>query len=412
MTSLSGSKNQSTHGRALLIELRDRRSARLNVILNYLDKDPLSGRLKEATSGNNAYHLLFLGNFSLEFENAVFDKLMSVCPEGARATNNNGSTALHMALSAGRLNLHAIQKLITAYPAGASIIDNQGLIPLFLCCMREDASGEICKELCKVFPTGPSTQNKTHSFPLHFAAKRSRPNLDILRILIRRNPAAASAVNGFGLVPLHCICALSANTAAVQMIFTADPEAVKLRDRQGRTCLHLAVLHVGREHLNAVQLEEEEARLLQQQQQQQREEAAEGGDAKGGSSDSDHSDYEEAAGSGGQGGRRGQQLREMAGTDRAVIRFLIRAFPQALCLENNFQATPVETVLEKMRSQRTKNKVVAVYGLYDDPFTARLLLLAQHYRSRGYTLGSCPHHYWKHRRQPVTHSPSTSLSVF
>jgi hypothetical protein len=58
------------------------------------------------------------------------------------------------------------------------------------------------------------------------------------------------------------------------------------------------------------------------------------------------------------------------------VRFLIDAWPSALRTENNFNATPVDTVLEKTKAVRSKKKVVSVFGLYDDPPTARLLLLA------------------------------------
>ena len=66
-----------------------------------------------------------------------------------------------------------------------------------------------------------------------------------------------------------------------------------------------------------------------------------------------------------------------AGTkSRRLINFLISAFPAALVTRNNFEATPVETVLEKARKTRSKFKKVTVWGLFDDPYTARLLLLA------------------------------------
>jgi ankyrin repeat protein len=228
MTSLSGPKNQSTHGRVLLTELRDRTSARLDFVLECLQKDPLSGRLKCTETGNTAYHWLLIGNYPLDFTTTVLAKLLEASPQGVKTVNNNGSLPLHLCLTANRLCQSTIDTLLAAYPAGAGIADTQGLIPLFLCCMREDATADICRALCKAFPNGPSTKNKTNSFPLHFAAKRKVPNLDILRILIRRNPTAAGAVNDFGLLPMHCITALSDNVQAVELIHSADESAVKV----------------------------------------------------------------------------------------------------------------------------------------------------------------------------------------
>lgn len=226
--SLGVPKNHSTHGRALLIELRDRSTARIEFVLECLEKDKLSGRLKEVDTGNNAYHLLIIGNYPADFTMTVLLKLLDVCPDGVRGTNNNGSLPLHLSLTTPRLNSDLITTLLTACPTAASKADNQGLIPLFLCCMREDATADLCKSLCKAFPFGPATQNKTHSYPLHFAAKRRSPNLDILRILIKRHALAAECVNDFGLLPLHCICALSDNVNAIEMIYSANPNAVKV----------------------------------------------------------------------------------------------------------------------------------------------------------------------------------------
>jgi hypothetical protein len=78
------------------------------------------------------------------------------------------------------------------------------------------------------------------------------------------------------------------------------------------------------------------------------------------------------------------ELSEYNSSGRRVVRFLITAYPQALCTLSNFRATPVDTVLDKVKPQKSKNKVVSVYGLYHDPPTARLLLLAQRNRSRPY----------------------------
>jgi len=65
-------------------------------------------------------------------------------------------------------------------------------------------------------------------------------------------------------------------------------------------------------------------------------------------------------------------------TSRSVIQFLISKWPKALYIQNNFQAIPVDTVLDNVIPTRTKKKIVSVFGLYNDPPTARILLLAQH----------------------------------
>jgi hypothetical protein len=221
-------KATSTHGRALLLELRDSKNVREDVVLDYIRKDPLSGRLKVPETGDNAFHLLMGRHYEKSFMITVLTELLKVCPEGARAVNLEGSTPLHLCFTQYQLHLDIINLLLQVYPGAAKVADNQSLIPLFLCTMREDSTADICRALCKANPDGPNTKNKTGSFPLHFAAKRHKPNLEILQILLRRNPAAAGCMNSFGLLPMHCISALSDNVRAVAMIHEADPESVKV----------------------------------------------------------------------------------------------------------------------------------------------------------------------------------------
>lgn len=228
MVSLAN-KATSTHGRTLIAELKDVRNVREDIVLDCIRRDPLSGRLKNPETGENAYHLLMSRGYEKDFMMTVLAELLKNCPEGVRAVNNEGSLPLHLSFTQYQLHLDLINTLVQAYPAGTKVADNQGLIPLFLCTMREDATAEICRVLCKANPDGPNTKNKTGSYPLHFAAKRHRPNLDILQILLRRNPTAAGCMNSFGLLPIHCISGLSDNVKAVKMIHEADPESVKVR---------------------------------------------------------------------------------------------------------------------------------------------------------------------------------------
>lgn len=237
MVSLQTSIKASTHGRTLLNELRDPSTVSIDVIFECLRKDSLSGRLKSADTGDNAYHLLLTRGYGQDFMMGVLKELLATCPEGIRSTNNRGSLPLHCCLTQHKLYPELIKTVLQAYPAGSAVADNQGLIPLFLCAMRDDITAEICRMLCKAFPEGPCTKNKTNSFPLHFAAKRRKPNIEVLRILLRRHPTAAGSMNDFGLLPIHCISALSDNVEAVRMIHEADPEAVKVRMLVCNTCM-------------------------------------------------------------------------------------------------------------------------------------------------------------------------------
>jgi hypothetical protein len=339
--------------------------------------------------------------------------LLKSCPEGVRADNINGSLPLHMCLSEQDILLEAAGLLLQAYPAAAGIPNKKGYIPLFLCVMRDNSNIELCRALCQSFTNGPKHLNLTKSLPLHFAARRWRPNKELLKLLLKRYPEGAAVVNEYGYTALHCVCATSDDVEAVQMIYDAYPEAIKMKDRQGKTCLHLAVLAVGKDHELAVSREEAE----EQAQREQELKAAktvvskaddssgvkgtlsmkgEGkGTAVGGgvkkisalaaaalaaekdNSDDDDNDEKETTLA-----NQANEMHERSGSrPRRIIQFLIEKWPEALITDNNFLATPVETVLEKARRIKSLSRQISVFGLFDDPPTARLLLNAQKYRS-------------------------------
>lgn len=171
------------------------------------------------------------------------------------------------------------------------------------------------------------------------------------------------------------------------MLALISPQVV---DRQGRTCLHLAALHIGKEHSQAVTLEEEELHMQAQREESKRQldethtKLSSKGDDNN-NTDYVDSDYEDdAEHSVNKAQKAALELMERDTMSRGILRYLVSIFPQALAMENNFQATPVDTVLEKTKPVRAKNKIVSVYGLYNDPPTARLLLLAQRNRSRAF----------------------------
>ena len=382
-------KRLSTHGKLLLMELNSPENARIEVCIDYVKRDPNAGLLKDDASGNNSFHLLLGSNYREDFVQALFNELIVSCPMGVKAVNKSGSTPLHLCLCQPVILVPIATKILEICPKTASIPNGQGLVPIFLSVMRNNPSPELTKKLCQAFPAGPSTFNKTHSLPLHFAAYRERPNKEILQMLIRRYPQGAAMKNDYGMLPLHCICSFcSEDVESIKLLYEAYPEGIRIPDRQGKTCLHLATLAVGKNHTQAVLREEEELTL---------EQVAREGTTSSGGDDShqersrptgddayhddeyyDDDDGEEDLGHS-QSSRKSRrsELDELDNTkSRQVIRFLVHLYPQALVTENNFQAIPVETVLEKTRAMKTKYKKVSVYGLYDDPPTARLLLYA------------------------------------
>lgn len=377
---------KSTHGRQLLNALSEWtvvsndgcntspiHSQVAENIRGIVMKDTLATRLAESETGNNAFHLL-VSKPRLSPEIIIqFLQILSLSgSEGLKKVNKDGDCPLHLYLLQSRVSADVVQCLITLAPSTVNCSNGQSLIPLFLCVMRDDISSEVVKLLCKAYPAGPSTCNATNSLPLHFAAKKVRPNKEILKILLRRHPGGAGHINDYGLLPLHCAAAFADDLEAVSMILDANPSGIIVPDRQGRLPLHLAVLAVGSSHSQALQAENEEALL------QQRMEALSMKDsstAAAVSEDIQEEDFDEDAPFKSGAVPNLWPFQEVGQRSRRVVYFLARSCPITLCMRNNFEAVPVDTVLSKVKPERTKRKIVCVYGLYDDPITARWLLV-------------------------------------
>ena len=377
----SSKKILSTHGKSLLLELDSPQNASLAKCIEYVKKDPYAGLLKEEENGNNSFHILVGSCYKSDFVLPLLRELLQVCPTGARVVNSSGALPLHLCLSQQNIIIEAALLLLDSFPKAASIPNGQRLLPLFLSVMRNNPSFELSKALCKAYPAGPSVLNSSNSYPLHFAANRERPNKDILRMLIRRNPDAARHANNYGSLPLHCICSsCSDDVEAVRIIYEANPAAIQIPDRQGKTCLHLATLAVGKDHSIAVEKEEEDIRM--QTLREREHNGSEKEDDIDAFSDGEENDGDtESNNNQLKSNKRNKtcDLRELTSTkSRAVIRYLIHMWPRALVTPNNFFAIPVETVLEKTKPMKTKYKKVSLYGLFNDPPTARLLLYSQY----------------------------------
>jgi ankyrin repeat protein len=373
----------STHGKQLLMELEcsiPDVESRIDIILDLIQKDKNCFRYVSPTSGDNALHVILSRAFGDSFVLRVLTSVISICPMAVRMADRDGSLPLHISLMRNRLNRSIVEILVREYPLAASIQNNNGYIPLFLAVMREcedfdvnyvspeeDTLFSICKLLCQAYPQGPSVRNVSQSLPLHFASYRYQPNRNVIRMLLRRYSEGARVKNNFGMLPIHCAASKTNDVVALQMLCDAYPEGVQVRDNMGKTCLHLAVLAIGKAHNYAVLKEKEEEERLKESN------AGEGLSGK----ESDCEDYNfEDEDEHDESSNNSNSLHERSENSRDAVRFFIDRWCQALVEHSNFQSTPVETVLEKTKPINSKHKRVSVFGLYDDPPTARLLLLA------------------------------------
>jgi hypothetical protein len=382
----TGKPLKSTHGRQLLnlvsdlaIASFDGRTTRpdfpqvLEQIQDINSKDIVASRLADAETGNNAFHLaVSKSRLAPDMMIEMLKLIAANGSEGLKKANKEGDLPLHLYLLQRTVSADVVQCLVSLSPASASMVNSQGIIPLFLCTMRDDISTEVVKVLCKAFPAGPQTANATNSLPIHFAAKKLRPNKEILKILLRRHPAGPTCMNDHGQLPIHCAAGTAEDLEAVQMIVEAHPMAVLIPDRLGRLPLHLAVLAIGNAHTQALQDENEEI-MLQKRMEQLSLQKKGGEEDDFDMDDAGHDDDNEDKAN--QSTAPTWPMQERGQRSRRVVHYLARFCPITLCVRNNFEAVPVDTVLSKVKPERSKRKIVAVYGLYDDPVTARWLLI-------------------------------------
>jgi len=139
----------SRWGKLLLKELATPK-ADLDTVMRYITDDANAGRLKDAATGNTAYHLLVSGDHPVEFVMPVLELLLQRTPEGVKAVNLDGSCPLHISLAQYDCELEVVFTLLRAYPAAAGVANKQGFTPLFYCVMRDNPSPELVRAVCKV----------------------------------------------------------------------------------------------------------------------------------------------------------------------------------------------------------------------------------------------------------------------
>jgi len=361
-------KNVSTHGSVLLRELNALHECDMEIVQECLSKDKLCVAVKVKESGGNAFHVVCarIDRYKTsEFACTLLREMCTHSKDYLNVQNNSGNTPLHqLLLTTDQLLPEMVSLLLTNCPSQAMVVNSAGETPLHAYIKRpkNDISGELCRELCRIYPMAPNLADGLGNLPIHYALKNRHPCRDVVKILLRRNPESTKVMSSAGQLPMHVVCGSSDDLECIRMVHEVYPDAIKTTDRHGRTCLHLVCLAVGREHSAETRRLEEQARL----EAEAKKIASTGEDVDDGDGDDDNENDECKA------------LSESQ--TRTHVHWVIDQFPRAMALLNHFQATPVDTVLEKTKQVVSKSKTVMVFGLADDPPTARILLTRQrHY---------------------------------
>jgi len=172
--------------------------------------------------------------------------LLNADPLSASETTGDGDTALHLAIEQ-ECDDKLIELLISAYPDALKIPENMGLLPIHMCCYsrRSDADTIVDIVLSSYLPS-VNIENGDGLLPAHIAAEHS--TLAAFQRVIGVFPDALTVVSNNCGTPLHQ--AVSGNNEQiVKYICENFPDITKLKNNAGYLPFHLAC---SKENVNIV----------------------------------------------------------------------------------------------------------------------------------------------------------------
>lgn len=145
--------------------------------------------------------------------------------------------------------------LVKKYPGGAKKTDKDGLTALHLAC---DADGgtklSVIERLVGAYPDACSRRDKRDgSTPLLLAVARNA-SVNVLKILIKANRGQLSTTDDRGRLPLHVAVAVRAGLGTFQLLVNEYPKGVSTKNKANETPIALA---------QRMKLDEDVIKLLQ-----------------------------------------------------------------------------------------------------------------------------------------------------
>lgn len=126
---------------------------------------------------------------------------------------------------------------IASHPDEARAVGVQGRKPLHVAC-DHDAPAVVVQALLKAYPEASTKVGTSNMNPLHITCSSQHASVHVIRVLLEGGiPYQTQMRDVDGDTPLHAACRCGAPIEVLEVLLSANPQAVRERDYEGLTPL-------------------------------------------------------------------------------------------------------------------------------------------------------------------------------
>jgi len=185
--------------------------------------------------------------YNEDVDEGIIQCLLEYFPSGANATDQDGSSPLHLACSNTNVTLKIVQLLIDAAPDSVRRVDINGSMPLHCLCMNTELDGiaglEILKLLIERHQDAVRHVDNDGFLPIHMAGGQGRRSHEFCRVFIEACPGSERMTDEDGVLPIHYACMYN-TVATVQYLYKLHPDAINTTGDR-KYPIHLAIRGVN-----------------------------------------------------------------------------------------------------------------------------------------------------------------------
>jgi ankyrin repeat protein len=158
------------------------------------------------------------------------------------------ATPLHLMCRMSNPPTDLINDIVEAAPEVVSWADSHGWLPLHHACAY-GATPEVYRILISAYPESKTTQDNQNRTPLHFYATRNSDNPSAMATTVDMltDTGAAELPDRGGMLPMHYACAYGTSPAVLTVLAKSYPESFVVKENNGRTPMHLAMVNAHRD---------------------------------------------------------------------------------------------------------------------------------------------------------------------